>query len=47
MNSSSSLKIAEFFIDTICELWLSQYSIEDLKNSNKRVIICLFKLYKI
>jgi len=54
MNSSSSLKIAEFFIDTICELWLSQYSIEDLKNSNKRTynnpsipqLICINQVVK-
>jgi len=38
MNSSSSIKIAEFFIDSICELWLNQNSFDDLKNSNKRVI---------
>ena len=39
MNSSSSIKIAEFFIDSVCELWLNQNSIDDLKNSNKRVTI--------
>ncbi|KAG4107308.1 hypothetical protein H8356DRAFT_920841 [Neocallimastix lanati (nom. inval.)] len=54
INSSSSLKISEFFIDTICELWLNQNSIDDLKNSNKRTynnpsipqLICINQVVK-
>jgi len=54
MNSSSSIKIAEFFIDSICELWLNQNSFDDLKNSNKRsynspsipMLICINQVVK-
>jgi len=54
MNSSSSIKISEFFIDSICELWLNQNSIDDLKNSNKRsynnpsipMLICINQVVK-
>ncbi|ORX50413.1 hypothetical protein BCR36DRAFT_327259, partial [Piromyces finnis] len=54
MNSTSSIKIAEFFIDSVCELWLNQVSIDDLKNSNKRtynnpsvpMLICINQVVK-